>query len=160
MTVSRFALEVATALATAAFGVAVVTGATEFGIGWGDAGPEPGYFPFYVGLLIVLGSVGVLVQAFVLYRGRPFRFLDAAQARRLAAFFLPVIGFVLASLALGLYVAAVLYIAGAMWLKGRYRIWTALAVAIGLAVFFYVVFEIWFQVPLLKGPLEAALGLA
>jgi hypothetical protein len=160
MVLSRFALEVATAVATAVFGVVIVVGATEFGIGWGDAGPEAGYFPFYVGLLIILGSVGAFVQAFVLYRGRPFRFLDGAQARRVAAFFLPVAGFVLASLVLGLYAASVLYLAGVMRLQGGYRIWTSLAVAVGVAVFFYVVFELWFQVPLLKGPIEAWLGLA
>ena len=33
------------------------------------------------------------------------------------------------------------------------------AVAIGVSVVFFLVFEIWFKVSLPKGPLEAALGL-
>jgi hypothetical protein len=32
-------------------------------------------------------------------------------------------------------------------------------VGIGTSAFFYLVLEVWFKVPLLKGPLEAALGL-
>ncbi len=31
--------------------------------------------------------------------------------------------------------------------------------SIGTSVFFYAIFEIWFLVPLPKGPLEALLGL-
>ena len=38
---------------------------------------------------------------------------------------------------------------------GGYRLWQALAVAFGTAGVFYVVFEVWFMVPLLKGPIEA-----
>jgi hypothetical protein len=160
MTVSRFLVEVLTGCATALFGLVVVLGATEFGIGWGDAGPEPGYFPFYVGLLIIAGSIGVLVQAFVLYRGRSLPFLDSVQARRIAAFFAPVIAFVVASLFIGLYAATAIYLAAVMRVQGGYRLHTSIAVAICTTLFFYVVFEIWFQVPLLKGPLEAWLGLA
>ncbi len=64
-----------------------------------------------------------------------------------------------ASVWLGFYVATILYLAGVMRVQGRYRWWMALAVAIGSAAFFYVVLEVWFKVPLLKGPLEAALGI-
>ena len=67
--------------------------------------------------------------------------------------------FVGASVWLGFYVATVLYLAGVMRLQGRYRWRTALAVAVGSAAFFYLVLEVWFKVPLLKGPLEAALGI-
>ena len=67
--------------------------------------------------------------------------------------------FVAASVWLGFYVATVLYLAGVMRVQGRYRWWMALAVAVGSAAFFYVVLEAWFKVPLLKGPLEAALGI-
>jgi hypothetical protein len=160
MVLSRFALEVATAVAPAIFGIVIIVGALEFGIGWGDAGPEAGYFPFYVGLLIVLGSIGVAGQALLFHRAPPLPFLDAAQARRVAAFFLPIVLFVTASLFLGLYLATALYLAAVMHVQGGYRLAIALAVGVGTAMLFFVLFELWFQVPLLKGPLEAWLGIA
>ena len=41
---------------------------------------------------------------------------------------------------------------------GKYRIGKALAVGIGVSVFFFVLFEFIFKVPLAKGPLENLLG--
>lgn len=61
---SRFTMEVATALFTGLLGSIVCYGSLEFGTGWGDAGPEPGYFPFYVGLIIILASAFNLAMAF------------------------------------------------------------------------------------------------
>ena len=48
---------------------------------------------------------------------------------------------------------------GVMWLQGRYNVAVAAVVSVGVAVFFYLVLDIGFQVPLLKGPFEAAIGL-
>ena len=58
-----------------------------------------------------------------------------------------------------MYVATALYLVFAMRFQGGYRLVTAIAVAIATSAFFYVVLELWFQIRLLKGPLEAALGL-
>jgi hypothetical protein len=46
-----------------------------------------------------------------------------------------------------------------MWLQGGYRPWLGALAGVGVAGFFYVVLELWFRVPLLKGPLENALGI-
>jgi hypothetical protein len=78
---------------------------------------------------------------------------------RVLAFGLPILAFVLVSVYLGLYVATVLYIFGAMVFQGGYRPVVALAVAIGIAIVMRLVFPVWFKVPLLIGPLEAWLGL-
>ncbi len=153
--VSRLAVEVAVALTTAAIGLTVLLGAQEFGTGWGDAGPQPGYFPFYIGLIVVAASLGVLVQAVIRYRDRSVAFLTHEQARRVAAFFGPMLAFVAVAALLGLYVALIAYLTATMVVQGRYRLWQALTVAFGTAGIFYVVFEVWFMVPLLKGPIEA-----
>lgn len=150
--------EIAVALATGLVGGTVMAGALEFGIGWGDAGPEPGAFPFYVGLVIVAASlVNIAAGLLAEEGGKPF--LDRQQARRVAAFFLPIVAFVGLAVLLGLYVASVLYLVFSMVFQGGYRLAPAIAVALGTAAFFYLVLEIWFRVPLLKGPLEAALGI-
>jgi Tripartite tricarboxylate transporter TctB family len=155
--VTRFVMEIATACLLLAAGVAVVFGALEYQIGWDDAGPQPGYFPFFIGLIIVVSSLGVLGQTIA--RRRPDEvFWNASQARRVAAFFLPIVAFVVLSLALGLYVATALYLIGAMVLQGGYRLPFATLIGAGTAVSFFVLFEILFKQPLLKGPVEAFFG--
>jgi hypothetical protein len=156
--VSRVAVEIAVAACTAAIGVAVVIGSLEYQIGWDDAGPQPGYFPFYVGLVIILGSAGVAAQAWLARRRAGPSFISAAQARQVAAFALPILAFVGASLVLGLYVAMALYLMATMVFQGGYRWPRAALTGIGAALAFFMLFEIGFKQPLLKGPLETWLG--
>jgi hypothetical protein len=158
MHVSRFAAETATALVTLALGAAIVVGAREYGTGWTPSGPQPGTFPFCVGMLVVAASVGNLVTAWGKRRaGAPF--IDASQARRIAAVALPVLAVVALALSLGFYVATAIYLAAVMRFQGGYRWLVAIAVAVGTSAFFFLLLELWFKVPLLKGPLEAALRL-
>lgn len=154
--ITRAWAEAAAGLATAGLGGAIVVGALEYGVGWSAGGPEAGTFPFYVGLIIVAASLGNVVQA---RRHGSAPFLDAAQLRRVAAFVVPMVLFVAAALVLGLYVATALYVGGVMRIQGGYRWRVAVPVALGTALFFHVVLEVWFKVPLLKGPLEPLLGL-
>ncbi|GGG49057.1 tripartite tricarboxylate transporter TctB family protein [Chelatococcus composti] len=158
--ISRFAMEVVTGCIALLAGIVVVLGALEYEIGWDEAGPQPGYFPFYVGLIIIVASLGVLVQGF-LNRSRTTgeAFLTREGFKRVMAFFLPLAAFTAGSYVLGLYVGTFVYLAGVMIFQGGYRWPFALTVAGGITVFFFVLFERWFQVPLLKGPLEAFLGI-
>jgi hypothetical protein len=157
--INRFSAEIATATLSAGLGLTAVIGALEFGIGWGDAGPEPGAFPFYIGLLVVAASAGNFIQTIAHRHGLQTVFLDREQAVRVASFFIPMIAFVVIARLLGLYVAAALYLTFVMRVQGKYRLITSAASGVGAAVLFYLVLEVGFQVPLLKGPLEAALGL-
>lgn len=156
--VTRFAAELAAGLFTLALGLAIAVGAAQYGVGWNDAGPEPGTFPFWVGALVIAASVGNLVQA-ARRRHAQAVFVDVRQARRIAAFGIPLVLFVATSVLLGFYVATVVYLCAVMRFQGGYRWPTSFAVSVGSAAFFFVVLEIWFKVPLLKGPLESALGI-
>ena len=157
---SRFTMEVVTALMTGLIGSIVCYGSLEFGTGWGDAGPEPGYFPFYVGLIIVAASAFNLAMAFVHHRRDGAEaFLTAEQGRRVLSFFGPMFLFVLVSSYLGIYVGMVLYLFGVMVYQGGYGVIKALVISITTAIVNYFLFEVWFQVPLLKGPLESLLGI-
>ena len=60
---------------------------------------------------------------------------------------------------LGIYIASALLIAGFMRWIGHYGWLLILAISIGLPVITYITFEMWFLVPLPKGPLEDLLGL-
>lgn len=157
--VSRRTVEVGFAAFTALFGAVISYGATEFGVGWSPSGPEPGTFPFYIGCLVALASFANLASGL---RSRSFAqtvFMTREQGWRIVMFVLPIIGFVVLSLALGLYLATAIYLFAVMVWQGRYPLWHAGLVALGLPVFLFFVLEKGFQVPLLKGPLEAALGL-
>ena len=59
---------------------------------------------------------------------------------------------------LGLYVASAVFIAAFMVWKGRYRLLATSSVALGVPVALFLLFEVWFLVPLPKGPLERMLG--
>lgn len=157
--VTRSMAEIGTALATAALGITAMIGALEFGIGWTSSGPAPGAFPFFMGVLVTGASLVNLAQAVIGRHGLTDAFFDREQALRVVAFFGPVVLFVIATLFLGMYVAAALYLTLTMWLQGGYRLPVSALTGIAAALFFYVVLEYCFQVPLPKGPLEAALGI-
>lgn len=160
--VTRRALEVVAALFAFAFGTTIILGALEYHVGWGDRGPEPGYFPFWMGLIVVVGSIGALFEALLSRRhaDAPVA-INADQARRIVTFLLPMVGFLALALVfkLGLYVAMVAYVLTVMLWQGRYRLPAALAVSLGTAAAFYFMFELWLHVPLMKGPIEAWFGL-
>lgn len=161
--ITRFWAETATSLATLAFGLVVLWGALEFGIGWDSSGPQPGAFPFYTGVLVALASVGTLVVTFVQrLRGAAIVrevFLDRERAGRVISFFAPLVAFVLITAFAGMYVATIAYLLYAMRFQGGFGWLVSIASALGAALVFYVVFERFFQIGLLKGPIERLLGL-
>lgn len=159
--IARRAVEIGMAMFTSLFGVVTMIGATEYGVKWTNAGPEPGLFPFAIGCIIMLASIGNLLLAMFGAQAAALRetFITREQFRLVAGFALPAIGFVIASLVLGIYVATALYMFGTMVFQNGYRLLPAGVIALGLPLFFYGLIERIFQVSLLKGPLEAMLGL-
>lgn len=153
-------VDAACALACLLLAVVVLGEGLRLGIGWGTDGPQPGFFLFYLGLALALCAAGVAAQAArradaPLYR-RPF--LEARQWVPVAEVLGPAVGMVALTHLLGLYVAGGLYLGAYMrWIGGHSWALTALlTVAVPVATF--LVFEVWFLVPLPKGPLEALLG--
>jgi hypothetical protein len=156
--ITRTGLEAGFALLTLVFGAVIIAGALEFSIGWGEIGPEPGYFPFRIGSLIVLASLVNLGRALVRRRSLGHAMLTRDQAWRLAGFALPVVGFVGVTRLMGIYVAAALYLLFCVGLAARHRLRVTLGVALGAPLLLFILFEIVFRMPLLKGPLEALFG--
>jgi putative tricarboxylic transport membrane protein len=156
---STWSAELGMALFTGAVGAVVIYGSVQQGIGWGEVGPEPGYFPFYIGVLMVISSAGTAALGLAKGRARLGSFASRVQIGRAAAVFLPTVAYVVAMHFIGLYVASTLFIAACMHWIGKYRVAKALAVGLGVTVFFFVLFEFVFVVPLAKGPLENLLGL-
>lgn len=128
------------------------------GAGWESTGPEPGYFPFYLSIILGGASLYGLVAAFLSRREASESFVTQAQLRRVMAVFVPMVLFVLATQFLGLYVASFLLIAGFMRLVGKIAWWKSLLTAAVFCAVMFVTFDVAFDVIMPKGPLEAALG--
>ncbi|MCE5263659.1 MAG: tripartite tricarboxylate transporter TctB family protein [Deltaproteobacteria bacterium] len=157
--ISRFAVEAAFAIFIALFGAVIIKGALEFNTGWGDIGPEAGYFPFRVGILLILGSIVNLAWAFIRRKKLAVDvFLSREQGRHVVAFAVPVVVLVGVTVILGLYVGMALYLLFTVGLVGRHRRWVTITVAVGTPVILFLLFEYVFLTPLLKGPLEHLLG--
>lgn len=151
--------ELAVALFLMALAVLVIVDSIRVGTGWSDEGPRSGYFPFYIGLALLVSSGWVALRQLLRWRSDNPGFADRAQLGLVWAVLWPSAIYVAAIDFLGIYVASFLLITYFMFRHGKHAVPLTLAVAAGVPLAFFLVFEKWFLVPLPKGPLEALLGL-
>ena len=128
------------------------------GIAWDSTGPEAGYFPFYLSVILAAASLYGLVAAFLSRKEASETFVTRAQLRRVMAVFVPTLLFCLAMQFLGLYVASFALIAAFMRIVGKIALWKSLLTAFVFTAAMFVTFDIAFDVIMPKGPLEAAFG--
>ena len=150
-------VEAGVTLLIALFGVIVIAGSMKAGINWGPEGPRAGFFPFYIGVFIVVSSAINLWNG--LREDDDGLFAEWGQLRQVMSVVVPTAIYVGVMPFTGLYVASMVFIAWFMRWLGKYPWLTVLAVAIGMPVITYFIFERWFMVPLPKGPIEEWLGL-
>jgi hypothetical protein len=135
-------------------GVVVIFDARRLGAGWTSDGPGSGYFPFYIALVICISAVGIFYQAMFGKSSDSGTFVDREQFSRVAQVLLPAAVYVLLITFLGIYVASAIYIALFMIILGKYSPTKSVLLGIGVNAFFFVMFEVWFKVPLFKGSLD------
>ena len=128
------------------------------GISWDSTGPQAGYFPFYLSVILASASIYGVIVASLKQDAHAESFVSRAQLRRVMAVFVPTLLFCLATQFLGLYVASFLLIAGFMRLVGRIALWKSLLTAFVFTAAMFITFDIAFDVIMPKGPLEAAFG--
>jgi hypothetical protein len=175
--VSIRTMEMVTAIVLLVVSVVVIQDSLRVGAGWAESeGPRAGYFPFYIGIFLGLASLVTLVRTIIAGMqdrrartssgGRRYAdedvdtapFVTAQALRRVLLVLGPMVVFIFAVTFIGIYVSSALYITAFMMYFGQYRLPTGIAVGIGVAVALFLMFEIWFMVPLPKGPLEEMLG--
>jgi hypothetical protein len=122
-------------------------------------GPRPGYFPFYIGLIICVSAVVNAARALMVPAEKSKAFVQVGQLKLVLAVLIPTAIYAAAVTWIGIYVSSVLFIGFFMRWLGKYPWWKVLAVSLAAAVAIYLIFELWFKVPLPKGPLENLLGL-
>ncbi len=150
------AADLTTASILILLGGVVVLDSMRIGIGWGSDGPRSGFFPFWLGVILIAASATIAAQAWRRATDRPF--VKREQLAPVMKVLWPATAMVILITPLGLYVASAIYLAFYMRWVGRHG-WLAVTLcATGVPVLTFVVFELWFLVPMPKGPLEAWLG--
>ena len=130
----------------------------RLGASWGSDGPQAGYFPFYIGLLICVCGAVVFAQSLLKLKADRRIFVTAGQFKQVLVILLPSIAYVLGVQLIGIYVPSALFIGLFMKFVGQYNWLRSTVVGLGVSVSAFVMFEIWFKIPLPKGPLERLIG--
>jgi len=150
--------ELLTALTVLVIAGLVIFDSLRVGIGWADDGPRSGYFPFRIGVGLALCSAWLVLRQLMQWRRSHEVFAERSQLKDVAAVLSPTMVYVALIPWLGIYVPSSLLVAWFMWRNKGYRWWSMVSVSVGVSAALFLLFEIWFQLPLPKGPLEAYLG--
>jgi hypothetical protein len=140
-------------------GGVVIYGSRKLGSGWTSDGPGSGYFPFYIGLILSISGLGILYQALAGKVKNTEVFVDREQLGRVMSVLIPAIFYVGAIQFIGIYVASAIYIALFMVILGKYSWIKSITAALVVNVLFFLMFEVWFKVPLFKGNYDLLSGL-
>jgi putative tricarboxylic transport membrane protein len=150
-------VEIGVAVAMIVFSLIVIGGSVRVGVNWASDGPRAGFFPFYIGLMILVASIVNLFQ--VASAPRQARlFAEWGQLGQVLRVVIPGGIYVALVSWVGMYLASALLIGVFMKWIGRYGWGLVLPVSIGVPVITFIVFEKWFLVPLPKWPIEELLG--
>ncbi len=155
--VSTRVMEIAVGAFLFVLGLVLIFDAHRLGTGWGDDGPKSGYFPFYIGLILCFSSAVSVYQG-VRAASADDAFVERGQAKLIFAVFIPTVLYVIAIDLLGIYVASAIFIGVFMVWQGKFTWWKSATISILVVGSLWMMFEIWFKVPLPKGPLEALFG--
>jgi hypothetical protein len=136
----------------------VIKDSLRIGIDWADDGPRAGYFPFYIGLLLLASSTTVFLSTVLRWRANQNIFAEREQLGTVFAMLIPMVLYVIAMVWLGIYLPSALLVGYFMRRYGKFGWTPTLSVSIAVPVAFFIVFERWFLVPLPKGPIEKILG--
>ena len=150
------AANVTTAAVLIAGGLLVIWDSLRIGVGWGTDGPKSGFFPFWLGVIMVGACLVIAAKAHRRADRTPF--VRRGAVAPVLKVLLPATAFVLSMHWIGLYVATTLYMGFYMRWIGRHSWASVVVVSVTVSVVTFYVFEIWFLVPMPKGPLETYLG--
>ena len=154
---SNRAVDIAVSVLLLAFAGLLAFDNWRTGMSWDATGPQAGYFPFYLSLILASASVYGIVKELAA-RGADEPFVRREQLRRVLQVLVPTIAFCALMQWLGLYVASFLLIAGFMIWVGRIAVWKSVVTALVFSLAMFVTFDIAFDVIMPKGPLEALFG--
>lgn len=145
--------DIVVALILMATGLLVVGDSIRLGFGWGMSGPQAGFFPFYMGLGIVLCTFFIVAKAIRVYKkdgaGKPL--VHKEGLTQILWVLLPAVGMVLFSELIGLHLATVFYLAFYMGVLGKIHWGKVILLSLVVPLVIYVVFDKIFLIPLPEG---------
>jgi len=145
-------MEAVVAIVLLLFSATFMYSSYKLGFRWGDDGPQSGYFPFYVSLIIFISSGIILFQALAgKLRDIGESFIEVGQLKQVLSVLIPAAVYVLGIQLIGIYVSSAVYIALFMRLLGKYSWIRSVFMGVAISVTFFFMFEVWFKVPLYKG---------
>ena len=140
-------------LAFVLLGVMVIADSIRLGFMWGKAGPAAGFFPFYLGVGVVVSSLFVFSNAFTRYRkqgaGKPL--MPPGAIKPILWVLIPSTAMVVITEFVGLHIAAALFLAFYMRAVGKIRWVTTLLIGIISPLSLYIIFDKLFLIPLPQG---------
>jgi hypothetical protein len=157
-TVTTRTMELVVAGVFMVLAIVVMFDSAQVGMGWAFDGPEAGYFPFYIGLLMFGASAATFVINLVGRDVDKSNFVKRSSLRLVLKVLLPTAIYIVVMYFLGIYVASALYIGFFMMWLGKYSLAKTVPIAVIIPLVLFWLFEMAFLIPLPKGPLEAALG--
>lgn len=150
--ISTRLMEIVVALIFLALGALVVYDSLRLGIRWVGDGPEAGYFPFYIGAIICIASLVTLAQAVFGRAAKSHKiFVEWGALKQVLSVLVPAGLYVLGVELIGIYVSSALYVAIFMVWLGNYKWPKSILVGVAVSAAMFLMFEVWFQVPLYKG---------
>ena len=151
--VRRRPVEIGIAVVLVVFGGLVANGSLLHDIGWNESGPGAGYFPFRLGVLLGVAAVALLLDGARVPAHAIFATHE--ELLRALAVFWPTAVLVGVMPVLGAYVASAMYLLWMMRRHGGYGWLLSAAFSAAAVTVFYLVFDVWFRLPLPKGLLGA-----
>jgi len=151
-------LDLAVAVIIFGLGALVAWDSYRLGSGWSTDGPQTGYFPFYIGLITCICGAAVFVQGLRKLGTDKSVFVTLEQFKQVLVILVPSTVYVLGVQLIGIYVSSAVFIALFMGIAGKYSWLRSTVVGLGVSASAFVMFEIWFKIPLPKGPIENLLG--
>ena len=145
--------DIIVALGLMVVGFLALGDSVRVGFGWGMSGPEAGFFPFYMGLGIVISTFFILLKAVKVLKkegtGKPL--VPEGGTSQILWVLLPAIGVILLTELLGLHLATVLYLAFYMGVVGRIHWGKVVLLSVLVPLVVYVLFDKVFLIPLPEG---------
>jgi putative tricarboxylic transport membrane protein len=139
-------------------GALVAYDSHRLGSSWGADGPQAGYFPFYIGLLICICCVVVMGQSLARLGSDRKVFVTTGRLKQVLVILVPSFLYVAGIQVIGLYVPSAVFIVFFMKFVGKYGWLRSAVVGVTISLAAFLLFEIWFKIPLPKGPVERLLG--
>jgi hypothetical protein len=143
------------ALVIMLIGIVILVDTSILGSGWGMSGPEPGFFPFYMGLGVVICSFFVFLRAFRAYKkevpGKGKRLIAKGGLAPILWVLIPSMGMVLLTELIGLHLATVIFLMFYMRAVGNIPWINVILIGLMLPLAVFIIFDKLFLIPMPEG---------